>query len=101
MEWLWTWGGICFGYRDGDHLWTYDGRHVGRFEGKEVYASNGAYLGEIMSNNRLITSRTKSNWCKISFTPFSNRTGYTRYTNYTGYTMYSGCEDFPAPEALR
>ncbi len=26
MEWLWTWGGTSFGYRDGDNLWTHDGR---------------------------------------------------------------------------
>ena len=45
MDWLWTWGGRCFGYRDGDDLWTYDGRHVGRFHDDEVYAPDGQYLG--------------------------------------------------------
>ncbi|WP_412023500.1 hypothetical protein [Burkholderia cepacia] len=101
MDWLWTWGGTCFGYRDGDNLWTYDGRHVARFVGKEVYARNGAYLGEVMSDNRLISCRAKSSWRKSSFIPFQNRTAYTRYTNYTGYAMYTGYEDFPAPESLR
>jgi len=33
MQWLWTWGGASFGYKDGDDLWTHDGRHVGRFHG--------------------------------------------------------------------
>src|SRR5215211_1959314 len=45
--WLWTWGGECFGYRDGDELWTYDGRHVGRFQNDEIYGSSGSYLGEL------------------------------------------------------
>jgi hypothetical protein len=35
MDWLWTWGGTCFGYRDGDDLWTHGGKHVGRFEGEK------------------------------------------------------------------
>jgi hypothetical protein len=35
-EWFWTWGGKCFGYRDGNDLWIHDGHHVGRFDGDEV-----------------------------------------------------------------
>jgi hypothetical protein len=101
MDWLWTWGGICFGYREGDDLWTYDGRHVGRFAGKEVYARTGTYLGELMNDNRLITSRAKTNRMHRSFTPVTNRTACTRCENCTGYPMYSGYEDFPAPEVLR
>jgi hypothetical protein len=42
MQWLWTWGGVSFGYREGDNLWTHDGRHVGRFHGIEVYAPTAA-----------------------------------------------------------
>lgn len=52
MQWLWTWGGKSFGYRDGDNLWTQDGRHVGRFHGDEVYGADGSYLGEIRNKNR-------------------------------------------------
>lgn len=37
MQWLWTWGGESFGYRDGDNLWTHTGQHVGRFHGDEVF----------------------------------------------------------------
>ena len=59
-QWLWTWGGECFGYHEGDELWTYNGRHVGRFDRhEEVYARDGRYLGEVMSNDRLITKTSK------------------------------------------
>ena len=94
MEWLWTWSGKCFGYRDKDNLWTHDGRHVGRFYGEEIYGSNGVYLGEVRSK-RLITNKSKISHRRGSFTPYASRTGYTKYTDYTGYTMYSGYEDFP------
>lgn len=46
MDWLWTWGGKCFGYRSGDDLRTYDGCHVGRFHGDDVFGPDGRYLGE-------------------------------------------------------
>jgi hypothetical protein len=59
MTWLWTWGGKCFGYRDGDDLWTYDGQHVGRFHGDEIYGRDGRYLGEVMNESRLITNKAK------------------------------------------
>lgn len=32
MDWLWNWGGECFGYREGDSLFTYFGHEVGRFD---------------------------------------------------------------------
>ncbi len=54
MDRLWTWGGECFGYRDGDDLWTHDGRHVARFVSNEVYGPDGRYIGETMNDNRLI-----------------------------------------------
>jgi hypothetical protein len=56
MEWLWTWGGKCFGYKDGDNLWAYSGEHIGKFKENEIYDRNGHYLGEIMSSNRLMCS---------------------------------------------
>jgi hypothetical protein len=43
MRWLWTWGGICFGYRDGEDLWTYDGHHVGKFHADEVIRAHTAW----------------------------------------------------------
>lgn len=32
MDWLWNWGGECFGYRDGESLFAYFGKEVGRFD---------------------------------------------------------------------
>jgi hypothetical protein len=100
MEWLWTWGGISFGYRDGDNLWTHDGRHVGRFDGEEVYGIDGHYLGELKNKNRLITNLGKKHWRQSPFTPFGSRIGYVPYVNYVGYVMYIGHEDFPGPSEL-
>jgi hypothetical protein len=100
MEWVWTWGGKCFGYLDGDNLWTYDGKHVGKRSGDEVYGSDGRYLGEIKSENRLITNRSKKSWRGHSFSPYGRRGAYVKYTDYTGYAMYAGYEDFPPPESF-
>lgn len=79
MEWLWTWGGRCFGYRDEDDLWTYDGKHVGRFSSDEVYAPDGQYLGEIIRGKRLITNKGKKSWRRSGFTPYAQRGGYAKY----------------------
>lgn len=98
MIWLWTWGGECFGYRDGDALWTHDGRNVGHFFDDEVYSNNGRYLGEIKSENRLITNLSKKHQSRGVYAPYGNRVGYVRYVNYVGYVMYAGYEDFPKPE---
>lgn len=84
MEWMWNWGGKCFGYRDGDDLWTYDGKHVGRFYGSEIYGPDGRYLGEVMSQNRLITNRAKRGWRQAGFSPYGRRGAYTRYAAYVG-----------------
>jgi hypothetical protein len=91
MDWMWTWGGECFGYRNGHSLFTYFRQEVGRFHNDEIYGSDGRYLGEIKSRNRFITRRSKSSWVKSSFAP---RTGgsYARYANYAGYAMYAGYE---------
>jgi len=101
MIWLWTWGGKCFGYRDGDDLWTVSGQHIGRFNGDEVYSPRGTYLGEVMSGNRLITNSGKSAWRGTSFAPYASRAGYTPYAPYAGYAMYAGHEDFPSPDSFR
>ena len=55
----------------GDSLFTYFGREVSRFEGEEIYGSNGRYLGEVMSDNWLITSRSPKTWVRGSFAPRS------------------------------
>ncbi len=41
MDWLWTWNGTSFGYRDGEDLWTFDGQHVARFEGDKICGPDG------------------------------------------------------------
>jgi hypothetical protein len=65
MEWLFKWGGECFGYRDNDNLRTHDGRHVGKFHGDEIYGPDGQYLGEITSEPRLISNKSKKIGKKI------------------------------------
>lgn len=100
MDWYWTWGGECFGFRVQDSLFTHDGREVGRFVGEEVYGSGGLYLGEVKNENRLITHRGKKNWRRSGFAP-RRVAGYVRYCNYVGYVMYAGYEDFPSPAEVR
>jgi hypothetical protein len=96
MDWMWTWGGECFGYRNGDSVFGYFGREVGKFHEDEIYGSDGRYLGEVKIRNRIITHRSKGSWVKSSSTP---RTGgsYARVANYAGDARYAGHEDFPAP----
>lgn len=98
MDWLWTWGGKCFGYRDGEDLWTHDGKHVGKFNGDDIYGKDGHYLGEVMNGNRLITNKAKSGHRGYSFSPWGKRGGYAPYAGYAGYAMYAGYEDFPSPD---
>lgn len=98
MVYLWTWGGKFFGYRDGDALWTHNGKHVGVFNGDEVYGPSGSYLGEILSEDRLITCKSKKSWRSYSFSPYGHRIGMVRFVNYVGYVMYAGYEDFPSPD---
>jgi hypothetical protein len=97
MDWFWTWGGECFGYRVDDRLFAHHGREAGRFDGDYVYGADGYYLGEIKSEKRLITHRGKKAWRRSPFTP-TRRGSYARYCNYVGYVMYSGYEDFPPPD---
>ncbi|WP_432359814.1 hypothetical protein [Sporosarcina sp. UB5] len=99
MKWLWTWGGKCFGYRDGDNLWTHEGKHVGKFYDKEVYGKNGNYLGEIR-NDRLITDQNRRHFRKSSFTPYGDRVAYVKLVDYTGNVMYVGYTDFPSVESF-
>jgi hypothetical protein len=100
MDWFWTWGGECFGYRHDDRLFTYHGTQAGQFYGDEVYGANGRYLGEIMSENRLITHRGKKGWVKSPFAPLRYGS-YAPFANYVGYVMYVGYEDFPSPDEFR
>src|SRR5216684_1608204 len=75
-DWLWTWNGICFGYRLGDSLFTHDGVEVGRFTGPEIYGVDGRYLGEIGKANdgdRLVTNLYKKARTVPAFAPTFDR----------------------------
>jgi hypothetical protein len=100
MDWFWDWGGECFGYRVDDKLFAYHGVQVGRFDDEEVYGADGRYLGEIMSDNRLITHRGKKGYRHSGFGPVRSGS-YARYANYAGYAMYAGYEDFPSPDEFK
>jgi hypothetical protein len=97
-NWLWTWNGVCFGYRRGDSLFTYDGIEVGRFSGAEAYGSDGSYLGEIRSTeedgDRLITSSYKKSRMAASFVPEIER-AQKRPVDRKAVQLYCGYEDFP------
>lgn len=95
MQWLWTWGGKSFGYRDSDNLFTYSGKHVGKFYEGEIYDTQGKYLGEMM-NDRLITDIRKKSFLKYPFAPYVG-SPYAKYADYAGYAMYAGYQDFPSP----
>ena len=102
-EWLWTWGGECFGYRRGEWLFTYDGRTVGRFVGDEVYATSGNYLGELRSagqERRLTTSNYKKSRVVEAFSPKVEEP-YERRANRLPQTVYCGYQDFPSPEIFK
>jgi hypothetical protein len=69
MDWYWTWGGECFGYRLHDRLFAYHGLQAGQFHGDEVYGADGGYLGQVKRENRLITDLSKKPLTKLSFVP--------------------------------
>jgi hypothetical protein len=71
-----------------------------RFDDDEVYGSDGGYLGEILSENRLIIHCGKKSWRHSGFSPMRSGS-YARYVNYVGYVMYAGYEDFPSPDEFK
>ena len=102
-SWLWTWAGVCFGYRREEWLFTADGVGVGRFVGDEVYAANGEYLGELIKSgqgHRLVSSSYKKSRVKAGFSPRLHG-AYPRPANRFELPMYCGYEDFPSPETLK
>ena len=78
MEWLGTWGGRSFGYREGDNLWTYN--------------------GELRKANRLITKTSKKNRRRPGFSPYMDRVGFVNRVDTVGFVMLVGYEDFPRLE---
>jgi hypothetical protein len=99
-EWLWTWSGASFGYRDGDDLWTHDGRYVGCIHDEQIYHPEGRYLGELMDGNRLITAKSRRRARRAKFAARPPRTRSPRRNRLPGYSMPTGFEDFPLPENL-
>ena len=98
-DWLWTWGGESFGFRDGNTLFAADGRQVGRFYENEVYGQNGDYLGELGDSDRLITRQARLGRTKSPFVP-RIRMGKMQHLNRLGRLMRLGCQDFPSADQL-
>jgi hypothetical protein len=97
VEWLWTWSGKCFGYRNQDALYSYQGRQVGRFaEGDEIYGHDGSYLGEIRTAGRLITNLSKKKWRRPGFSPMI-ATAFEQKPDTIAKNIPDGFTDFPAP----
>ena len=72
MEWLWTWGGSSFGYREtGELLDIPRSVIVGRFHGHEVYGADGLDLGEVMNGDRLIVTPTQEKAARAELRPIA------------------------------
>lgn len=99
MEWLWSWGGRCIGYRIGDSLFTCEGRQLGQFgEGDEIYGSNGDYLGEIRGGDRLITNLSKVAWKRGAFAAGVSKI-LTERSEASAKQLPVGFQDFSLPAA--
>ena len=98
-DWLWTWGGESFGYRDGDALFSQDGRQIGRFHDDEVYGVDGSYLGELSGTDRLLTRLSRVGKTRAPFSPRS-RMGRLGKMSPMARAMRAGCQDFPPPSEL-
>ena len=100
MNYVWTWGGIFFGYLEGENLWTCDGKHVGKVRRGTIFGADGHYLGELKSGNRLIRQAGEQTQSIPAFTPYASRLPSTRYASAAGHPMPAGHEDFPPPESF-
>ena len=100
MNLLWTWGGIFFGYIEGENLWTCDGRHVGKLRCATIFGADGHYLGELRNRNRLISQVGEQTQSIPAFTPFRARLPGIRRANAECYPMPETHVDFPLPEAF-
>jgi hypothetical protein len=97
FEWLWTWSGKHFGYRNEDALYSYKGRQIGRFtEGDEIYGHEGNYLGEVRTAGRLITNLSKSKWRRPRYLPMVGR-GFEQKTDTSAKNLPDGFTDFLTP----
>lgn len=101
MKWVWTWGGICFGYLEGENLWTIEGKHVGKLRRDVIFGADGHYLGELRNGNRLITHVAKQNQANAPFVPYTSKPSSAQYANCAALEMDGGYEDFPSPERFQ
>lgn len=102
-DWLWTWGGACFGYRRETSLFTHDGQEVGRFVGAEVYGTDGTYIGELnhaADGPRLITNVYKKSRTGATFVPDVDRP-HKRPEARAPEPLFIGHEDFPSPQTAK
>lgn len=103
--WVWTWGGVSFGYIEMDCLYTYDGRHVGFVDRgpdpPRIFAiGTGRYLGELADPDRLLTRTSRLNLRRSVPSRRPRRMGRMRQMDRMGQMMRVGCRDFPSPEEL-
>lgn len=91
----WSWCGRYVGYRSSGCLFNRDGTQVGYFaEGDEVYGCSGNYIGEVRSDNRLITNLSKKAWTRKSVTPRLLKNSSWPH-DMNAKEMLAGFEDFP------
>jgi len=100
VKWTWTWSGRSFGYWDGNDLWTYSGKHVGRRLDTDIFGPNGWYIGELMSNGRLVRNKSKAGQTSPGFVPLNAREAQKRLADNEGQPLYPGYDDFPDPDKL-
>jgi hypothetical protein len=92
--------GITFSPRSNLWIINWLGHHIGRFVEDEVYGVDGQYLGELGSEDRLITRQRKLGRRKSSFRPRMVRMARMQRMGRMARMMRMGCEDFPSPEEL-
>jgi hypothetical protein len=53
-------------------------------------------MGQIMSENLLITHKAKKSWQRSTFSPFFRRPSDVEYPERVGHAVFPGYEDFPS-----
>lgn len=96
LNWLWSWGGKCVGYKDEDYLWRYDGHNIGKFYGIEVYSPDGCYLFEQYSNGRLVIDKSKKNNTNEQYAALNTREAIDKKDDISGFALYANFEDLPS-----
>jgi hypothetical protein len=94
LKWLWSWKGICIGYKKDDYLWSYNGENIGRFYDNEIYSPEGNYLGELYSNGRLAIDKSKIDKKNQPFEQPNATVTYEKPSDTTGMAIYPNFIDF-------